>query len=48
MPKPMERLFSVEQKYGAIEQIGKGTYGDVWLIVPLNMIETKTRVSATD
>ncbi len=42
----MKRLFSVEQKYGCIEQIGKGSYGDVWLVAPLTKLDTKTRVSA--
>jgi hypothetical protein len=38
---------NVEDKYGFIKQIGKGSYGDIWVVVPLDTIAKGTRVSAT-
>ncbi len=45
MAAALQRLCSVENEYGFIEKIGKGSYGEVWIVVPLDKIAKGTRVS---
>ncbi len=48
MAAALQRLCSVENKYAFIRHIGKGSYADVWIVVPLDMIAKGTRVSVVD
>jgi hypothetical protein len=48
MAAALQRQVSVEERYGFIKQIGKGSYGDIWIVVPLDLIARETRVSVTD
>ena len=41
----LQRQGSVEDNYGFIKLLGKGSYSDVWLVVPLDKIATGIRVS---
>ncbi|CAF4109848.1 unnamed protein product, partial [Rotaria sp. Silwood2] len=43
MAKAMGNQIDVEDKYGFIKQIGKGSYGEAWLVVPLDCIATGRR-----
>ncbi|CAF1209089.1 unnamed protein product [Rotaria sordida] len=43
MATGIQRELSVEDQYGFIKQIGKGSYGDIWLVVPISLIATSTR-----
>ena len=45
MAARLQRLCSVEETYAFIKHIGKGSYAEVYLVVPMNKIEAKTRVS---
>jgi hypothetical protein len=47
MAAALQHQNSVEDRYGFIKQIGKGSYGDIWIVVPLDMIAKRTRVSIT-
>ncbi len=41
----LQRQGSVEDKYAFIKHLGNGSYGDVWIVVPLDKIGKGTRVS---
>ncbi len=48
MASGLQRLNSVEERYAFIKYIGKGSYAEVYMVVPIDKIEKRTRVSVTD
>ena len=45
MASRLQRQVSVEEKYAFIKHIGKGSYGEVYMVAPMDQIEKRTRVS---